>query len=268
MVNLILCDMLVEEVCVGESFFIVGVFYMIIGEYIEMFVFLVIGCDLIIIFFLMVNFIENVIIFEIICDGEFVMVGDSVYIVIGSYFMLLIIEVGCDFIVMLNFNVVFILIINLIEEICDGEFFMVGFDIYIIFGQYINVLILVVSGCDFIVNFDLIVYLLFVMIIMVEICEGEVYIIGGVDYNIIGMYEEVVLLMVIGCDLMIMFDLIVYLVYDEMMMVIICEGEFVMVGDSIYMEMGVWFIFMLMVEGCDFLVMFDLMVLLILEIDL
>ena len=267
-VNPILRDTLVEEVCAGESFSIAGVPYTTTGEHTETLASLVTGCDSIITLFLTVNPIENVTISETICDGESVMVGDSVYTVTGSYFTPLTTEAGCDSIVTLNLNVVPIPITNLIEEICDGESFTVGPDTYTTSGQYTNVLTSVVSGCDSIVNLDLIVHPLPVTTITAEICEGEVYTIGDVDYNTTGMHEEVVLSMVTGCDSTIMLDLTVHPVYDEMMMATICEGESVMVGDSTYTETGVWPTLMSTVEGCDSLVTLDLTVLPILETDL
>eukprot|EP00903_Cladosiphon_okamuranus_P000359 g357.t1 len=267
-VNPILRDTLVEEVCAGESFSIAGVPYTTTGEHTETIASLVTGCDSIITLFLTVNPVENVTISETICDGESVMVGDSVYTVTGSYFTPLTTEAGCDSIVTLNLNVVPIPITNLTEEICDGESFTVGPDTYTTSGQYTNVLTSVVSGCDSIVNLDLIVHPLPVTTIAAEICEGEVYTIGGVDYNTTGMHEEVVLSMVTGCDSTIMLDLTVHPVYDEMMMATICEGESVMVGDSTYTETGVWPTLMSTVEGCDSLVTLDLTVLPILETDL
>lgn len=267
-VNPILRDTLFEEVCMGESFSIAGVPYNTSGEHVETISSLVTGCDSVITLFLTVHPIENVTISETICDGESVMVGDSTYTTTGSFFTPLISSEGCDSIVTLNLNVIPIPITNLEEEICDGESFTVGPDTYTTSGQYTNILTSVVSGCDSIVNLDLIVHPLPVTNLTAEICEGEVYNIGGVDYNSTGMHTEVVPSLLTGCDSTIVLDLTVNPVYDEMFSATICEGESVMVGDSTYTTTGTWPTLMTTIDGCDSLVTLDLTVLPVLSTGL
>ena len=267
-INPILRDTLIEEVCQGESFSIAGIPYNTTGEHTEVISSLVTGCDSVITLFLTVNPIENVTIEETICDGESVMVGDSTYTTTGSFFTPLITAAGCDSIVTLNLEVIPIPITNLVEEICDGETFTVGPDTYTTTGQYTNILTSVVSGCDSIVNLDLIVHPLPLTALTAEICEGEVFNIGGVDYSTTGMHQEVIPSLVTGCDSTITLDLTVHPVYDEMIAATICEGESVMVGDSTYTTSGMWPTLMSTVEGCDSLVTLDLTVLPVLTTSL
>ncbi|MEO0726318.1 MAG: gliding motility-associated C-terminal domain-containing protein [Bacteroidota bacterium] len=267
-VNPILRDTLTEEVCQGESFSIAGIPYNTTGEHTETISSLVTGCDSVITLFLTVNPIENITIEETICDGESVMVGDSIYTTTGSFFTPLITAAGCDSIVTLNLDVIPIPITNLMEEICDGESFPVGPDVYTTTGQYTNVLTSVVSGCDSIVNLDLIVHPLPLTELVAEICDGEVYNIGGVDYSITGMHQEVIPSLVTGCDSTITLDLTVHPVFDQMISAIICDGESVMVGDSTYTTTGMWPTLMSTVEGCDSLVTLDLTVLPVLTTSL
>lgn len=118
--------------------------------------------------------------------------------VIGSYDFSYILVGGCDSLVMVNVMVVDLIIINFQEIICQGIFYMVGMQDFDMIGMYIVVL-QVVNGCDFIVNFDFMVIDLFVSIIEIIICEGDIYIFNGLDYMMIGMYI-VNLVMVEGCD--------------------------------------------------------------------
>lgn len=267
-INPILRDTLYEELCQGESFSIAGVPYNTTGEHTETISSLVTGCDSVITLFLTVHPNENVTIAETICDGESVMVGDSTYTTTGTFFTPLVSSEGCDSIVTLNLNVIPIPITNLEEELCDGESITIGSDTYTTTGQYTNILTSVVSGCDSIVNLDLVVHPLPVTNLSAEICEGEVYNIGGVDYSTTGMHQEVIPSVLTGCDSTIVLDLIVNPVYDQMITETICEGESVMVGDSTYTTTGTWPTLMTTVEGCDSLVTLDLTVLPILTTEI
>ncbi|MGH1435079.1 MAG: gliding motility-associated C-terminal domain-containing protein [Lewinella sp.] len=267
-VNPILRDTLFEELCQGESFSIAGVPYSTTGEHVETIASQVTGCDSIITLFLTVHPNENVTISETICDGEFVMVGDSTYTTTGSFFTPLTTMEGCDSIVTLNLNVIPIPETPLTEVICDGESITVGSNTYTVTGQYTDVLTSIVSGCDSIVYLDLTVNPLLETQLTEVICEGEVFNIGGVDYSTTGIHQELISSVVTGCDSTIILDLTVNPVFDQMISETICDGESVMVGDSTYTTTGTWPTLMTTVDGCDSLVTLELTVLPILSTTL
>lgn len=58
---------------------------------------------------------------------------------------------GCDFIYQVDLIFYDEFVIELEEEICVGESYIVGGNFYVQIGYYVEMLILVQGGCDFIV---------------------------------------------------------------------------------------------------------------------
>ena len=87
---------------------------------------------------------------------------------------------------------------NLVEEICQGEVFVVGGIPYGGSGMYSQTLVSS-NLCDSVVNLDLTVHPVELVILNEAICEGESYVVGGVPYTETGVYENY-LTSSHGCD--------------------------------------------------------------------
>ncbi len=87
----------------------------------------------------------------------------------------------------------------------------------------------------------------------VEICSGGTYVIGGSTYSEPGVYTNV-LTTVDGCDS----TVTTYLSFSDPISytqeLSICEGDFIIVGGSVYSESGVYEDFLTTDAGCDSLV--------------
>ena len=87
---------------------------------------------------------------------------------------------------------------QLIEEICQGESFIVGSDTYTTSGNYSN-LLTNINGCDSIVNLALTVNPIYTINIVETICQGESITVGTSIYTSSGNYTDL-LTSINGCD--------------------------------------------------------------------
>ncbi len=87
----------------------------------------------------------------------------------------------------------------------------------------------------------------------VEICAGGTYVIGGSTYSEPGVYTDI-LTTEDGCDSTVITSLFVNEPINYTQELTICEGDFIVVGESTYSESGVYEDFLTTEEGCDSLV--------------
>ena len=115
-----------------------------------------------------------------ICPGEIVTVGSSMYSVPGNYTDVLVAANGCDSTVNLTLGLLLVPSTILQETICEGEDFQVGTSTYILPGNYIDTLV-AANGCDSIIFLDLEVLQAFQTFEEVVLCDGDLY--NGVSYD-------------------------------------------------------------------------------------
>ena len=157
---------------------------------------------------------------ETICEGDSVVVGSSVYRLSGTYQDTF--EVGsCVNIVTLELEVQS-KNVDLLATICDGDVYEFDGEEYTTSGthtaEYTSSI-----GCDSIVTLHLEVVDAFEPeMIVVEICEGEKYILGTNSYEETGTYTQINLTP-FGCEQKTILELTVMPVYEEYEEAIICE---------------------------------------------
>ena len=176
-------------------------------------------------------------------------VGNNVYTTSGNYTDVLTTVNGCDSTVNLNLTVHPVYTETLTEEICEGEGVQVGNNVYTTSGNYTDVLT-TVNGCDSTVNLDLTVHPVYTETLTEEICEGEGVQVGNNVYTTSGNYTDV-LTTVNGCDSTVNLNLTVHPVYTETLTEVICEGESVQVGNSVYTISGNYMDVLTTINGCD-----------------
>ncbi|MEZ5039656.1 MAG: gliding motility-associated C-terminal domain-containing protein [Saprospiraceae bacterium] len=135
---------------------------------------------------------------ERICEGDSIMVGDSIIHDQGHYVIDLQSFAGCDSIVDLDLSVVTTIVENLNRTICEGDSFLVGNTAYMIQGNYTDTL-QTAFGCDSIVNLSLEVLQPLITNLTELICPGEAFAVGDSLFTETGIYQ-VQLLSSRNCD--------------------------------------------------------------------
>ncbi len=244
-------------ICEGESYTVGTSTYTTSGTYTDV-LSTVAGCDSTINLTLTVNPVYDQDIVEVICEGESIVVGTSVYTTTGSYTDVLTTIAGCDSIVNLDLTVNPVYSENREVEICQGESYTVGTSTYSTAGIYTDVLS-TEHGCDSVINLTLTVNPTYTLPLSATICEGETYTVGTSTYTTSGTYTDV-LPTVAGCDSTINLTLTVNPVYDQDIVEVICEGDSIVVGTSVYTTTGSYTDVLTTINGCDSIVNLDLTV--------
>lgn len=216
------------------------------------------GCDSIITLNLTVH---PSVIFDLqaeICEGESLMVGDSVYTESGFYLNLLTTQLGCDSLILTE------LVVNpnvssvVDAEICEGESFIIGAETFTVTGTY-QTTIPAANGCDSTIMLNLNVLENSETFISASICSGESYEAGGTTFTETGDYM-VTLTAANACDSIISLSLTVSDLLETMLTETICEGESYEVGMNSYTETGVYEVTLTASTGCDSMITLDLTV--------
>jgi gliding motility-associated-like protein len=252
-VNPIYTENLSATICEGENVQIGNSIYTTSGSYSDNLT-TINGCDSIVNLSLTVNPVYTQNIAEIICEGESVQIGNSIYTTSGNYTDVLSTVNGCDSIVNLDLTVNSIYTENLSETICEGESVQVGNSIYTVSGNYTDILN-TVNGCDSIVNLNLLVNPIQNETLDIELCSGELY--DGISYTSNTILIDT-LNAITGCDSIVTTNILVNPVYDEFVSVQICEGNayngVTYLNDTIILEN------LVTVNGCDSTIITDLQV--------
>jgi hypothetical protein len=110
--------------------------------------------------------------------------------------------------------------------------------------------LLSVGGCDSVILLHLDVLPVYEVFLSAEICEGEIYQIGGQDFTATGEYS-IPLLSVDGCDSIIQLELQVLPVYEEFRSEVLCEGDVYIIGEQEFTSSGTYQVVLLSADGCD-----------------
>jgi gliding motility-associated-like protein len=248
---------LVDTLCEGESITIGTNTYSQTGIYTDSLT-SASGCDSIITLDLTVGAAYEIDRVEEICEGDSILIGNTIYDQSGNYTAILSSQDNCDSIIHLDLTVHPVYSIDRTETICEGESITLGNQVYDQTGSY-TAMLSTANGCDSIITLDLTVNPSPDTSITAFICKSETYQVGNSIYNTTGLYSDT-LSTVDGCDSIINLDLTVYPDYEITLDEMICEGEFVMVGNSIYSQTGNYMDSLLTSDGCDSVVFLNLTV--------
>ncbi|MEO1808812.1 MAG: gliding motility-associated C-terminal domain-containing protein, partial [Bacteroidota bacterium] len=167
-----------------------------------------------------------------ICDNESFTFGGQSLTVAGTYVDTLASTAGCDSIVTLNLTVNPTFNETVDVEICEGESFAFGGQIYTA-STTVSETFQSASGCDSVVTLNLIVNPVASTAISAEICDNETFAFGGQQLSVAGTYTDT-LQTAAGCDSIVTLNLTVNPTFNETVDVEICEGESFAFGGQIY----------------------------------
>ncbi len=195
---------------------------------------------------------------EYICEGDTYLLYDIVATESGMYSTTLTNAAGCDSIITVDLTVNDTVIVNYIEEICNGETLTIRDTEYTEEGTY-DIVISDAFGCDTLINIDLTVLSESYATINDTICQGDFFTYGDIDTDMAGMYETT-LTNAVGCDSIVTVNLFVNEPSTFAFTEEICEGETYTYYDiSTDME-GTYEVTIENAAGCDSTITVDLVV--------
>lgn len=133
-----------------------------------------------------------------ICEGDLVMVGDSVLTTTGAYDITLTAYGGCDSVVHYDLLALPVERTTLVETICQGDSILVGTTAYTATGLYADTL-QAATSCDSIVTLNLTVIPPVIVDTTVVLCQGETFMAGDSLLALSGNYS-ISLPSALGCD--------------------------------------------------------------------
>lgn len=172
----------------------------------------------------------------VICQGETLTVGDSVYTKTGVYAQTLISANGCDSLVNINLTVIAPVFFTNNQSICAGGSIQVGNNVYTLQGVYVDTLNSS-RNCDSIVTTNLTLLPKFNIQQTKTICQGDSVVVGASVYKQAGLYTDS-LKTKANCDSIIITNVIVNPVSFRQQSFNICQGDSVVVGNKVYKQNG------------------------------
>ncbi|MEO0778460.1 MAG: beta-propeller fold lactonase family protein [Bacteroidota bacterium] len=247
-------------ICEGDEYEFAGQSYDMPGEYTQAYT-STMGCDSIVSLFLeVVETFETEMIEVQICGGEKYILGATAYDETGVYTQVTLSPFGCEQEVVLDLTVLPAYDEQISEIICAGDRFVFGTSNYTTTGTYTEVM-QTVEGCDSIVTLNLTVLPEDGSSQTIEqtICAGEVFRLGDEEYSATGVYTQT--LDNGECSAELVLDLTVLDAPESTMeSAVICEGEAFMWNGLEYFATGVYEDRLPAVNGCDSLVVLELVV--------
>ena len=163
------------------------------------------GCDSLITTNLLVktnvNFTQNI----IICQNDGVQVGTNYYTQNGTYLDIFTSQNGCDSIVTTIVSVISTSTVLNYQTICLGDSILVANNVYYNVGFYTDIL-QTINGCDSVINTNLTILPEIINSLVIEICDGEYFVVGNSTYSLSGTYTDT-LVNNYGCDSILITDL-------------------------------------------------------------
>lgn len=194
---------------------------------------------------------------EVVCEGDSVVVGASVYKTNGFYIDTF--NFGaCKSVIRLNLTV-HPLYTDKAVEICSSGSYEYNGQTYTESGEYpVNMSSSI--GCDSIVNLNLTVVNAFNISLAEEVCQGEMVTVGTQSYGTTGVYTNN-LTNSEGCDSTVVLNLTVNPTYDMAIDAEVCDGDFYVFGTQNYIATGSYTESFTSFTGCDSIVTLNLTVL-------
>jgi len=184
-----------------------------------------------------------------VCAGQIIVIGGEPILSSGNHTINLVNSMGCDSIIEVSLENIIIDTVEVFAEICDGESYEIGDEIYTEEGFYLPILESY-QGCDSLVLLDLVVNGE-TTFIQETICEGETFPFNGNILNMMGTYQDT-LPTSSGCDSIITLNLMVDTpsTVGDTIFVEICGNDFFQFGNEVHNETGIYSQ-MIPTEGCD-----------------
>ena len=163
------------------------------------------GCDSLITTNLIVKMDVNFTQYKSICQNDGVQVGFNYYTQNGTYYDIFPSQYGCDSIVTTIVSVIPLSSVLNNKTICLGDSIIVANNVYYNVGFYTDIL-QTINGCDSVVNTNLTILPEIINSLVIEICDGESFVVGNSAYTFSGTYTDT-LTNSYGCDSILITDL-------------------------------------------------------------
>ena len=219
----------------------------------------VLGCDSTVTSIIVVNPTFNITNEPVVCEGETYSEGTANYTSSGTYTDPYLTVNGCDSIINTILTVVNVLYTTNDISLCAGESYSEGTSIYDETGTYTD-LYTSQLGCDSLVTTVLVINESLISPNFIVLCAGEVYDEGFSSYDISGTYEDLYS-SVIGCDSLVITELLILDTDISSNDVEICAGSTYSEGTSVYSAAGTYEDIYQDQDGCDSLVLTNLTIL-------
>lgn len=184
-----------------------------------------------------------------ICEGDSVIISNSVFKNSGTYYIPLKSAAQCDSLVILNLKVIAPTFSTINEKICEGDSLFVGGQ-YFKKGGIFTIKTKSSELCDSTITLNLIVNEQKQTNIDTTVCNGTIIYIGNHSYTQTGTFIDT-LKTTEGCDSVVTLNLNVLPTYNLSLNPEICEGDFYKNGDSTFTKSGNYSIVYTAVNGCD-----------------
>ncbi len=250
-------EVLKEEICEGDEYQINNMSFSETGYY-EIFIEGNNTCDSIIYLDLVQRQHKSFAFQQSICEGETYLWDNLSLEESGIYIQEYLTSYGCDSIVTLSLDLDPVYSSNIIEELCEGESITLGGQTFSVTGIY-ELNLQTQMACDSVITLDLTVNEHVSTSLEEIICEGELVEFGGISYSSSGVYQQQ-LQNSKGCDSLVSLDLMVNPVYTFNYQEEVCSGEIFSLNGQDYNETGLYEIELLTVDGCDSVLILDLIV--------
>jgi hypothetical protein len=186
-----------------------------------------------------------------VCEGDNVIVGNSVYNTTGVYTDTLATTNGCDSIVYTSVNVIPTTVWQQAFSICNGDSVLVGNNVYNTAGNYTDTLT-TSNGCDSIVYTGISLTAPVIWQQAFSICNDDSIVVGNSVYNSVGNYTDTISSN--GCDSIIYTNISIAAPIVWQWGTSICNGDSVIVGNSVYNTVGIYADTLTTSSGCDSIV--------------
>jgi gliding motility-associated-like protein len=184
-----------------------------------------------------------------ICNGQSVLVGDTLYKTSGNYIKKLMSTKGCDSIINTNLTVNLNKQQQQILTICEGQSISVGDTTYKTKGIYSKIL-RTTGGCDSTMTTNLTVNTIIPKVQNLTLCAGQTVTVGDTTYKTSGKYIKK-LTSFSGCDSIVTTNLTVNTPIQKIQNLTLCEGQSLTVGDTTYKTSGKYIKKLTSFSGCD-----------------
>ena len=246
------------SICDGDSLFVGGAFQTIGGFYNDTLT-ATNGCDSVIITELIILPTYTTNVQASICDGDSLFVGGGFQTIGGFYNDTLTATNGCDSVIITELIILPTYTINVQASICDGDSLFVGGAFQTVGGFY-NDTLTATNGCDSVVITELIILPTYTTNVQASICDGDSLFVGGAFQTVGGFYNDT-LTAGNGCDSVIITELIILPTYTINVQASICDGDSLFVGGGFQTIGGFYNDTLTATNGCDSVVITELIIL-------
>lgn len=244
-----------ESICPGGSVTYGGQTFMAAGEY-DIEVGDDMGCVSVLHLTISESEIDNVSIYDTICQGGEYDFNGTMLASTGQYESILTNNNNCDSIISLFLEIEPAIETTIEATICEGEEYMIGSNAISTTGTHVYMLTSI-TGCDSIVNVDLQVFSDNETIDVV-LCEGESYTLGGMTFSTAGDYD-VDIETDQGCIVSTTLSLNITAALSSQEQYEICDETSINIGGIEYAQAGSYSQTYVASTGCDSTVYIEIM---------